>query len=485
MANWFEVDRAGLAKLMAGRSKAFIVYELLQNAWDEKGVREVSVTIIPLTGTRNARIVVTDDAPDGFADLRDAYTLFAASRKKANAEQRGRFNLGEKLVLALAKTAEIETTTGTILFDASGRIKSQRKREAGSKFEADVPMTRAEINEIDRAMELLIPPVGITTSYNGRAIPHRMPVASFVETLPTVLADGEGMLRKTIRGTRVRVYEPAADEPAMLYEMGVPVVETGDRFHVDVQQKVPLNMDRDNVTPAYLRTVRVAVLNHTHHLIGTGDAPQTWVREACADERVSVEAVKAAVTLRFGENAVRYDPSDPEANKRSTAEGRPVVHGGSLTAAEWDNASRAGVLPPAGVVTPSPKPYAPDGEPLNVIPESEWPAGVRQFADYAETLGNLLLDCAIDVCIVRESKWPYAATYGKGRLVINLSRCGRRFFEQGISDDVNRLLIHEFAHHYESDHLSERYYEALADLGARLARLALEQPGLFREVVRP
>jgi len=33
---------------------------------------------------------------------------------------------------------------------------------------------------------------------------------------------------------------------------------------------------------------------------------------------------------------------------------------------------------------------------------------------------------------------------------------------------------------YESDHLSERYYDALADLGARLARLALDTPGLFR-----
>ena len=34
MNNWFDVDKAGLAKLMAGRPKAFIVFELLQNAWD-------------------------------------------------------------------------------------------------------------------------------------------------------------------------------------------------------------------------------------------------------------------------------------------------------------------------------------------------------------------------------------------------------------------------------------------------------------------
>jgi len=67
-------------------------------------------------------------------------------------------------------------------------------------------------------------------------------VAFFNEVLPTVVADEEGVLRKTSRKTLVRVYEPAEGEAAMLYEMGIPVVETGDRFHVDVQQKVPLNM---------------------------------------------------------------------------------------------------------------------------------------------------------------------------------------------------------------------------------------------------
>ena len=139
-------------------------------------------------------------------------------------------------------------------------------------------------------------------------------------------------------------------------------------------------MDRDNVTPAYLRTVRVAVLNATHDLDRRTTARNTWVREACSDERVSAEAVKTAVTLRFGENAVRYDPSDPEANKRSQAEGRPVVYGGNLTAAEWYNANRAGVLPAAGKVTPSPKPYSPDGDPLNMIPESEWTPGMQLVA---------------------------------------------------------------------------------------------------------
>jgi hypothetical protein len=49
--NWFDVDKAGLAQLMAGRSKAFVIYELLQNAWDQN-VSRVDVTIEPVAVRR-------------------------------------------------------------------------------------------------------------------------------------------------------------------------------------------------------------------------------------------------------------------------------------------------------------------------------------------------------------------------------------------------------------------------------------------------
>ena len=38
-------------------------------------------------------------------------------------------------------------------------------------------------------------------------------------------------------------------------EMGIPVVPVDEnlRWHVDIGQKVPLNIERDNLTPSYLR----------------------------------------------------------------------------------------------------------------------------------------------------------------------------------------------------------------------------------------
>ena len=32
---WFDVDKAGLAKLLARKGKEFVLFELVQNAWDE------------------------------------------------------------------------------------------------------------------------------------------------------------------------------------------------------------------------------------------------------------------------------------------------------------------------------------------------------------------------------------------------------------------------------------------------------------------
>ena len=78
----------------------------------------------------------------------------------------------------------------------------------------------------------------------------------------------------------------------------------------------------------------------------------------------------------------------------------------------------------------------------------------------------------------------FVACYGSRRLDFNLLRLGHRWFEQGASEDVDALLIHEFGHEYSGDHLSGDYHEALCKLGAGLKKLALERPEAMRSFVR-
>ena len=53
-----------------------------------------------------------------------------------------------------------------------------------------------------------------------------------------------------------------------------------------------------------------------------------------------------------------------------------------------------------------------------------------------------------------------------------------------MTEEVDRLLIHEFGHQYSGDHLSEDYHEALCRLGAGLKRLALEKPDELRRFMK-
>jgi len=108
---WFDVDREGLRRLLEQHGKGRLVAELLQNALDET-VTAVAVKLALLPGRPLAELSVEDDAPEGFLNLGHAYTLFAESYKKARPDKRGRFNLGEKLLLAACLEAHIVTTTG-------------------------------------------------------------------------------------------------------------------------------------------------------------------------------------------------------------------------------------------------------------------------------------------------------------------------------------------------------------------------------------
>ncbi len=64
--DWFRVDPEGLRQLLARNGPAFLLFELLQNAWDE----ETSKVEIEILGAgRNVGLRITDDNPEGFKNL--------------------------------------------------------------------------------------------------------------------------------------------------------------------------------------------------------------------------------------------------------------------------------------------------------------------------------------------------------------------------------------------------------------------------------
>lgn len=470
----FEVDKKGLAQLIADRPKAFIVYELVQNAWDEASTR-VEVTI-SMVGSSRCSITVTDDNPEGFANIAHAYTLFAESRKKGDPEKRGRFNLGEKLVIALAEEATITTTKGQVVFNKEGRSMRPFAQDAGTTFTGIFRITEREYRAMMHDVEKLIPPRNIETICNGYSLGttasdySKSPIGQCFAQLPTVLADGDGNLRPTVRKTSVLFYD-AGDSQAMLYEMGIPVVEIDCGFHVNVQQKVPLNADRDNVTPAYLRAIQTVTLNHMTQgdLIKGDAAAKPWINEALESKDIKVEAVAAIIKERYGDKVVITDPSDQEGTKMATAAGYTVLPARAFSKEAWINVKASGVLP-AGQVTPSPKPYAVNGRPENVLdPLEDWTPEMHATAQFMVAAAQRLLSRRITIKIVNEPTVAWMANYGAGySLTLNLPHLGHSFFQRPGSARQLELILHEFAHETVSDHLSLKFADEICRLAAKL-----------------
>lgn len=484
---WFDVDKAGLGKQAEEQEKGRLIGELVQNGLDEAGVTRISITLELVPGRPLADLTVEDDSPEGFHDLTHAYTLFAPSYKRDNPEQRGQFNLGEKMVLAVCESASISTTKGTVIFDSTeGRIeKPRQKRERGSVFKGRIRMTREEYPEVCDYLRSLLLPKDVTVTLNGDPLFARKPLHKFEASLETLVADENGVMRSRVRKTTVKVYLPLPEEVASLYEMGLPVVETGDKWHVNIAQKVPLNRDRDNVKPAFLRTVRTLVLNEMHDRLTEEDANQNWVRQGSSDPACTQEAIRKVLDLRFGEKRAAYDPTDAEANKKWVSLGGTVVHGSMMNGQEWKNAKDAGAIVPAGHLCPTPKAYSddPNAPEVHVVPEEKWTEGMKNIVAYARFLGDELMGVQPVVRVVDTSN-SFLACYGGCRLDLNLRHLGYRWFERGATEDVDQLLIHEFGHEYSGDHLSAEYHEALCRLGARIKRLALDKPDAIRSFLK-
>lgn len=502
MSKWFDADKNGLRqigeRLVERRGFGIIGAELYQNVMDTDAT-QCLMTLTKTDKRGQYELTCTDDDPTGFVDLSHAYTVFAPSVKKADPTKAGRFNVGEKFVLAFCREASIKTTKGTVLFNSDGSREehSRRKTERGTVFTGLIDCNEERLEQFLHHMRRLLVKPGLMLLVNGESISPRTPFASFEETLATEIGDDKGDLRPTRRKTTVQVFEVQPGETAMLYELGIPVVETGDKWHYSVGQKVPLNVDRDNVTPAYLRDLRVYVFNMLHKKIDADDTEQPWVNEATSDEKATSEALATFKKEKYGTNAVAEDPFNPDANAAALVDGRTVIPSHGLTPGQRQNLKREGFLfsstqtyPTAGKGAYSDDPDAP---PVEVIPKDKWTEGMQDIYDYTQGVAQRLIGKPL---VIRFVNWPrreggsWRACYGTGHLLglsffdYNVGILGRKWFANGVTEDTDSLILHELGHEFCTNHADENYYRALTKLGAKLKAAALADPKFFKKYLR-
>jgi len=342
----FDLSTKGFGQIFADRSISRMVEELVANAFDEN-VSRVEVAF-QQTGRQEYRLRVTDDSAAGFEDLRDAYTVFAPSRKKADPTKRGRFCFGEKWVISRCTRVTITSTTGRVDFDVAGdtRTSSRHKTERGTVIECLLRTTADEYGKACERVTHILVPEQITLSFNGQTLPSRSPIHTAEAVLPTVYADERGNLRPTERKTRIDIYSIWEGEVASILELGIPVVETGDVFHYDVRQRVPLPINRNNVHPSYLKRLRGAVLDATADLLSPQQAANKGVTDGIA--AASLHTRVHVMQTRFGEK--RYVPDfNRESGGELFAEGQTPVPPNAFDAETWKSLKEADAIKIASI----------------------------------------------------------------------------------------------------------------------------------------
>lgn len=498
--DWFRVDKEGLAQVYARRGPAAPFFELISNAWDEEGVTRVSLEVTAVPGKPEVEILMQDNSTHGFRDLSEARTLFAPSYKKSEAESRGRFNVGEKLFLSLCRSACISSTGGSLHFKEDGAVSTTRSElTSGTVIQATMRMTRADMVSAFEELDRLRSPEGICTGvcfdYGGSGGVGRDELIltgdtadwSFQAKLQSELADADGVLRPTERNVVVQAWVVESDETGWLYEMGIPVVEIGGMFDLNVMQKIPLTVDRDNVRPAFLKRLRAYALNHLFLRIESEDAAnEVWVTEAMGSTNPLplTEALAHILDWRFGEKRVSYDPSDREGSQLAVTKGYAVVHGGSLPPAVWDNVRSSGTIKPAGQVTPSNRAvFGLTGDDISV--DASTVPGGPETIEIFERLSREIIGGRVSVSIVN-SKQGFAGCYGDRSMMLNLRTLGRAWFQEvldlgRVEHKHLRLLIHELGHDTVESHLDEDFHKSQTSYGVHLAYMAASHGlGLFR-----
>jgi hypothetical protein len=494
---WLEIDKEGLRKTLGQKDKVFLLTEMVSNAWDED-ITEVDVRLTQPDENGFSWLRVTDNSPAGWADLSHSHTMFAESGKKGKSEKRGRFNAGEKDVLALAIEAKLTTVKGQVLFNEDGtRTEGLETRKVGSEFIAKFEMKPEEYEHICQKAKMLLPPKGITTLFNGCSIPYRKPCGSFTETLPIPLADKEGIVRNTERKAIVNLYDKLPGEVAMIFEMGIPIVELGDdEWHVNVMQKVPLSRDRDNVNPSYLRKIRAGVLNAKfEELKDNVAAGAAWVRDAISSSKSSDDAVQHVMNTRFGERHVTRDVRDKGSANEAVSQGHKIIEGGSLTKEEWARYKAVKGKDGESVVKTSAQLFPTDAQGFiredEIVPFSDWTPTMSHFATLVGVIGPRLIGKPVIVQYINDEDNHIEGCFSKGYrgnrskkgfkrvfgvMTVNLAYCNPGNLFEGYS-----LLLHELAHDKveSNDHLHHEFYDTVNELGAKMAILVQEEPELF------
>lgn len=479
-SNRFELSNDGWRRMNAGREPKHLVREAVSNALDQADVTAINVDL-NFTGV-GVEVTVSDNSPTGIESPEHVTTIFMTG-KEDSPTSRGRKGRGVKELISAAKTASIETIGFTVNFD-EGRTVVKNTRKRGTKVVAYVDGWGQDcIKEITDYLSSFIVNPGVALFIDGVRVKNRKPRTTILSHLETVQIK-DGVQSATYRTCDVELYSCRPDEPAFLYELGVPVTSLDTPFHINVGQRIPLSDDRTSVSGYYTRTLLSLCLDGVVDTWSKKELKEKWVEEAliyashsCRTKYVTAlfgDVSKAVVksTNRVANASLAasgYNVVDTANMARSVAEAIQAVLPNAEVVAEVSEQNDAGEVVESHTVDPDAKITAFMTVAVEKLAGAEPTVEFRKFKPTAVH--------------VREPISIINSTGGTPNVIIDASA----FPNADLSKDVVRALIKAVATYRVSvdrgaaaHHPAKRSSEVTLDVAAEVATMLYENSDVFK-----
>lgn len=467
MNNWFEVDKKGLRALYADKPKTFIINELVQNAFDENiTLCKLDIKYSKVMGSCN--LTIEDDSSEGFKNMSHAYTLFADTYKRKDPTKRGKFNLGEKLVISLCDYAEIKTTKGTIIFTSDGRKEFDSKTANGTIVKINFDASKEQVDDIIKHTKTILVPLHIKFIVNDEVIPSKSIYKSFRASLKTEILKGDILVSRW-RETTINLIQHN-DNTSYIYEIGIPIQSTDCPYHIDVQQKVLLNLNRDTIAPRYLQDLYAEILNNIYNELKEEDSSALWVRTGLKDKKIHTEAINGIMKNRYGDKYCIANPKDTHSMEEAISKGYNIIYGSELSKEEWSKIKEHTNIQSTTQLF---------GENHFALAKNVAPTeNMKIVKQLVKKIAKRILNIDVTVQFVDTKKATTLADYNRTNhtLRFNVGRLPKNFFDNPISVSVIDLIIHELGHEQES---MVEYHKLLTKIGANLTFIAFKEPKFF------
>lgn len=311
---WLAISTEGFAAMNAARPPEHLVKELVQNALDSIALGEPGQIALNYGYSQNCFFVECSDNGSGIDCLSDLRVVYLTHKTDSHLK-RGRFGRGFKEALCVADYALVQSKGQQIEFlrdhggDRITRESPSGSAQRGTLVKMQMAWSPETKKQLDHYFQQFLIPQEIQFRLNGSLLAPR-PIHHALDTsLTTEVYDYQGQSwKKPSRKTSLQLIPTQADETPTVYEMGIPVapVEWTVPFHCNIQQRVPMNPNRDAVATGYPLKLHVACLPTLLALMDSETVRQDWVGNA--GKKCAPVIKQQIITKAFGENIARSVP---------------------------------------------------------------------------------------------------------------------------------------------------------------------------------